>query len=169
MEALQEGLLKLDPGLLLWTIITFVILVLILWKVAWNPIINMLDARAEKIRGDIDKAEKFRVESEQLIQKHKEIVSRADEENIRIIADGKAIAEKVRVEILEKTSHEADEIAERSKREILAAKKKALNELKQEVVNISTEIASKIIMKNLNAEDQKNLINDTLNKLDVMH
>jgi F-type H+-transporting ATPase subunit b len=166
MEALKEGLLKLDPGLLLWTIITFLILVLILWKAAWKPIIAGLDSRAERLRGDIEKAEKARLEAEAILNKNKEVLDKASEETARIIADGKASAEKIRSEIIAKAGQEAKEAADRSKREIIAAKEKALGELKIEIVNIATDIASKIIVKNLKPEDQEAIVKDALRKVD---
>ncbi len=166
MDFLKEGLLKLDPGLLLWTIITFAILLLILWKAAWKPIIHALDARADRIKDSIDKAEKSAAESEELLKKHKQMIATADEEKARIIADARSSAEKVQTEILAKARRAAEEITESSKREILTAKGKALDEIRLEVVNIATDMASKIISKNLKAEDQENIVKDSLDKFD---
>ncbi len=166
MEALKEGLLKLDPGLLLWTIITFIVLVLILWKAAWKPIVAGLDSRAEKLRSDIERAEKARLEADEILNKNKEILNKANEETARIIAEGKASAEKIRADIIAKAGQEAKEAADRSKREIIAAKDKALGELKLEIVNIATDIASKIILKNLKPEDQEAIVKDALRKVD---
>ena len=165
MDALKEGLLKLDPGLLLWTIITFLVLVLILWKAAWKPIVAGLDSRAERLRGDIEKAEKARLDAEVILNKNKEILDKAKDETANIIAEGKANAEKIRAEIIAKAGQEAREIAERSKREIISAKDKALGELKLEIVNIATDIASKIIVKNLKPEDQEAIVKDALSKV----
>lgn len=162
MDALKEGLLKLDPGLLLWTIITFITLVLILWKAAWKPIIEALDGRAEKVRGDIEKAEKTRLDAEELLRQHREMLDKAKGETAKIIEDGRASAEKLRSEMLEKANQESKEIAERARKDITLAKDKALSELKVEVVNIATDIASKIIAKNLKPEDQDKIVNDTL-------
>lgn len=165
MEILKEGLLRLDPGLLLWTIITFIILLLILWKAAWRPIVNALDARAEKVRGDIDNAEKSRQEAEKVLSQHRELMSKSREESLDIIAKGKADAEKIKNEIVEKANKESREIIERARKEIELAKEKALSDMKKEIVNISTEIASKIIKKNIKPEDQKALVDEALNKI----
>jgi F-type H+-transporting ATPase subunit b len=166
MDALKEGLLKLDPGLLLWTVITFIIMLLILWKTAWKPIVNALESRAEKIKGDIDRAEKARQEAESVLNRHKEMMNKAMDESAKIISDGKANAEKIRAEIIAKANQETREIAERSKREILTAKEKALEDLKNEVANIATNIASRIIVKNLKPEDQVSIVNEVLKKTD---
>lgn len=168
MEALKEGLLKLEPGLLLWTIITFIFLVLLLWKTAWKPIIEALDARAERVRGDIEKAEKARLDSENLLKQHQEMLDRAKDETAKIISDGKASAEKIRAEVIAKASQEAKEIAERAKRDISLAKDKAVGELKGEIVNIAVDVASKIIMRSLKAEDQKDLVEEAMKKIDQL-
>ena len=165
MQAIQEGLLKVDPGLLLWTIITFVVLLLILWKTAWKPIVEALDARAEKVRSDIDQADKSRQEAEKVLAEHKELMSNAKGESAKIISQGREEAEKVRSEIIEKAQGDAKEMAERAKREISMAKEAALAELKSEIVTISTDIASKVIGKNLNPEDQNALVEEALNKI----
>ena len=166
MDALKEGLLKLDPGLMLWTIITFLVLVLILWKSAWKPIVKALDSRAQKLSGDIEKAEKARSEAELFLEKHKEMLDNAKDETAKIITEGKEDAERIRAEIIAKANLESKEIAERSKHEINLAKDKALGELKLEIVNIATEMASKIIVKNLKPEDQESIVRDALKGVD---
>jgi F-type H+-transporting ATPase subunit b len=165
MDVIKEGLLKVDPGLLLWTVITFVILLLILWKSAWKPIVEALDARSERIRGDLSNADKSRQEAEELLLKHKEMMDKAKEEALDIIGKSKIEAEKIRNEIIEKANSDARNIADSTKNEITTAKNAALAELKSEIVNISTDIASKVISKNLNPDDQKSIINETLDKL----
>ncbi len=165
MEVLKEGLLKVDPGLFLWTVITFIVLLLILWRAAWKPIIEALDARAEKVRGDIETAEKNRLEAERLIAQHKGMMDKAKDEAAKIIAEGRSDAENLKNSIIEKANSEAKDLIERARREIFMAKDKALGELKAEVVTLSTEIASKIIAKNLNPDDQKGFVEEALKKI----
>ena len=165
MDFLKEGLLRVDPGLLLWTIITFIILVLILWKTAWKPIVDALDARAEKVRFEIDNAERSRQEAEKLMAQHKLMMDNAKAEAAQIIVKGREEAEILKNEIMDKAHTEANNIADRAKKEIEIAKDKALSDIKREVVLISTEIASKILSKNINPEDQKGLVEEALNKM----
>jgi len=165
MDFLKEGLLRVDPGLLLWTIITFIILVLILWKTAWKPIVDALDARAEKVRFEIDNAERSRQEAEKLMAQHKLMMDNAKAEAAQIIVKGREEAEILKNEIMDKAHTEAKNIADRAKKEIEIAKDKALSDIKREVVLISTEIASKILSKNINPEDQKGLVEEALNKM----
>ena len=165
MEVLKEGLLKVDPGLLLWTIITFIVLLLILWKAAWKPIVEALDARSEKIRGDIEAAEKSRLEAEKLFEEHRQMMDKAKDEAQQVIADGKNDAEKLKNSIVEKANQEAKDMVERARKEITLAKDKALSDIQSEVVTLSTEIASKVIAKNLKPDDQKALVEEALEKL----
>jgi F-type H+-transporting ATPase subunit b len=165
MAVIQEGLLKVDPGLLLWTIITFAVLVLLLWKTAWRPIVDALDARAEKVRGDIENAEKAREEAEKVLATHRQEMAKARDAAADIISKGREEAEKIKAEIVEKANKDASTIVERSRKEIELAKDSALAEIKNEVVLLSTEIASKIISKNINPDDQKALVQEALNKM----
>ena len=165
MEAIQEGLLKVEPGLFLWTVITFAVLVLILWKAAWKPVVEALDARAERVRGDIENADRSRQEAEKLLAQHREMMNNAKTEAANIIADGRAEAEKMKNDIVSKATTEAKDLSDRARREIDLAKDKALAEIKAEIVTLSTDIAAKIINKNLKPEDQKALVEETLNKV----
>lgn len=165
MEVLRDGLLKVDPGLLLWTIITFIVLLLIMWRAAWRPLVDALDVRAEKVRSDIENAEKNRLESERLLAEHEKMMDKAKEEASKIIAEGKSDAEKLKDDIVARANSEAKELTERAKKEIFLAKEKALDELKAEVVVLSTEIASKIIAKNLKPDDQKSIVDEAIQKL----
>jgi len=165
MQVIKEGLLKVDPGLLLWTIITFVVLLLILWKAAWKPIVEALDARAEKVRGDIDNAEKARQDAEKVLEEHRQLMNNAKSEAAQITARGREEAEKIKNDLLDKAAAEAREITERSKKEIELARESALEEIKREIVLLSTGIASKIIEKNINPDDQRALVEEALKKI----
>jgi F-type H+-transporting ATPase subunit b len=142
MDFLKEGLLRVDPGLLLWTVITFLVMMGILWKVAWRPIVDAMDARAEKVRFEIDNAERTRQEAEKLLAQHKAMMDNSRNEAAQIIAKGREEAERMKNEIVEKASAESRTIAERAKKEIELAKDKAII-----------------------AEDQKALVEEALNKM----
>ncbi|MCL2025783.1 MAG: F0F1 ATP synthase subunit B [Leptospirales bacterium] len=168
MEFIKEGLLKVDPGLFLWTLITFLTLVLILWKAAWKPIVNALDARAEKVRSAIEDAEKAQQESEKVLAEYKTLLANSKEESAKIITRAREEGEKIENTIMEKATKEAQELLERTKRELAIAKDNALNELKDDIVLLSTEIASKIIEKNLKPEDQSSIVMETLNRIETV-
>ncbi len=107
-------------------------------------------------------AERSRQEAEKLLAQHKSMVDNAKNEAAKIMSDSREAAEKVKNEILEKATADARDLSDRTKKEIELAKDRALADIKAEAVNLSTEIAAKIINKNLNPDDQKALVEEHL-------
>ncbi len=165
MDAIKEGLLKVDPGLLLWTVITFAVLLLILWKAAWKPIVRALDSRAEKVRNDIETADRTRQKAEKVLEDNNAILGAAKGEADAIISRAREEAERIKAEILEKAGAESRALSEKVKRELQIAKENALQEIRKDIVVISTEVASRIIRKNLNPDDQKGLVEEAVSKI----
>jgi F-type H+-transporting ATPase subunit b len=165
LSAFSQGLLAVSPGLAIWTAISFLLLFLILWRFAWKPIVSALDARADRIRKDLETAASSRKEAEEMFYKHKSMIEYARDEALKIVGEGRGEAEQMKAEILEKANLEANEMIQRAKREIDLAREKAVQDIKSEIVNISTEIASKIIERNLKPEDQKALVENELTRL----
>jgi F-type H+-transporting ATPase subunit b len=165
LQAFTQGLLKVDPGLFLWTLISFGIVLLLLWKLAWKPIVSALDARAVRIHNDLETAETSRKEAEEMFHKHKAMIEYAHDEAQKIIVEGRSDAERVKNDIIEKANSEAQSIVGRAYREIDLAKEKAIEELRSEIVTLSTQIASKVIERNLTPEDQKKIVEDELSRL----
>lgn len=163
------AILDVNPGLIFWTTVTFGMVMFGLRFFAWKPISQALDARAEKIHSDLDRAESIRKEAE---EKLNEYVARLDglrAEGQDIIAEGRKDAEQLKNEILETARRESGEIRDRSLKELEHAKNKALDELYKQVVEISVAVAGQIIGKSLKAEDHKKLIEDSISKLRSMN
>ena len=114
---LAGSLLSPNPGLIFWTAITFVIVLLILKKIAWGPILNALEEREKGIQSSIDRAFQAKDESEAILRKNKELLAKADAESDRIIREGKDFAEKLRADIAEKTQAEAQKMIASAKDE----------------------------------------------------
>ena len=93
------GLLDVSPGLIFWTVITFLILLFILKKMAWKPILSSLDERENKIKESLEKAEFARTEAEKLIAENKSNLAKAEEDAQKIIAQGREYAEKLKISI----------------------------------------------------------------------
>ncbi|MCB1177147.1 MAG: F0F1 ATP synthase subunit B [Leptospiraceae bacterium] len=159
------NLLQVDPGLLIWTIITFLIVVLILKTFAWNPIIQALDARAEKIHGDIDRAEKLKAEAEATLNDYKAKVANANEEAIAIVNEAKSDATVLKNKMIQETNAEIQRIKDQSVKDIELSRLKALQDIQQNVVELSVSIASKILEKQLKAEDHANFVRAELENL----
>ena len=161
----MNPLVQLDPGLFVWTIITFMVLFFVLAKFAWKPLIKMLQEREEMIRDSLDDAEKAKAELEHLNEESEAIMTKARAEAQTILANGKAAAEKVKEDTIAKAKEQAIKIIKKNEKQIQIEKDKAIADIKQEVVNLSLSVAKKLINKNLNDADNKSLIEETLKKV----
>ncbi|MFZ5630596.1 MAG: F0F1 ATP synthase subunit B [Spirochaetota bacterium] len=158
-------LLKVSPGLVFWTAVTFILVLIVLWLFAWKPIIQGLDARNDKIQEDLDNSRKLREQAESLMADYKKHLDAAKDQALGIIDEGKRDAESIRHRILEDAKKEAEEIHNRAVGEISQAKAKAIKELEKEVVDLSVAIISKILSRDVSKEDHRNIILKELDQL----
>ncbi len=166
---MNNPLVQPDPGLFIWTILTFLVLLFMLRKFAWKPLLSMLEKREEMIRKSLDDAEQAKLELERLSQESQEIVDKARTEAQNIVSDGKSTAEKVKEDILRTARDKADMIVEDAKKQIKSEKDKAIGEIKSEVVNLSLQIANKLIGKNITKSDNQTLIEKSLKEINLKH
>ncbi len=162
---MNNPLVQLDPGLFVWTILTFLLLVFILAKFAWKPLLKMLQDREDMVRSSLEDAEKAKSELERLNEESEAIMAKARSEAQSILADGKAAAEKVKDDIIAKSKEQANKIREDAGNQIQVEKDKAISEIKKEVVNLTLSVAEKLIQKNLSDADNKSLIEKSLKKV----
>ena len=162
---MNNPLVQLDPGLFVWTILTFLLLVFVLAKFAWKPLLKMLQDREDMIRSSLEDAEKAKSELERLNEESEAIMAKARSEAQSILADGKAIADKVKDDIIAKSKEQANKIREDAGNQIQVEKDKAISEIKKEVVNLTLSVAEKLIQKNLSDADNKSLIEESLKKV----
>ena len=161
----MEKWLSFDPGLFMWTIVTFLIVLTILkWK-AWGPLMNALDKRAEDINNALLVADRAKEDAEKASQDYEELVQKAHAEAQQIIADSKAAGERVKNDIESVARENAEEMIGKAKTQIEAESQKAIQEIKSSVVELSIEAAEKIIEKNLDSEDNRKLVNQTLDSM----
>ena len=162
---MNNPLVQLDPGLFVWTILTFLLLVFVLAKFAWKPLLKMLQDREDMVRSSLEDAEKAKSELERLNEESEAIMAKARSEAQSILADGKAVAEKVKDDIIAKSKEQANKIREDAGNQIQVEKDKAISEIKKEVVNLTLSVAEKLIQKNLSDADNKSLIEESLKKV----
>jgi F-type H+-transporting ATPase subunit b len=162
---MNNPLVQVDPGLFIWTIVTFLVLLTLLARFAWRPLLQALEARQETIRKSLADAEKARVELERLNQESEAIVRQARVEAESIIVASRADAERLRGELRDKARTEADGIVKNAERQIQLETARAIQQIRHEAADLSVAIASKIIQKNLTREDNDKLIQDALNQL----
>jgi len=163
----DNPLVQPDPGLFLWTILTFLVLLGLLTKFAWKPLLAILDRREEIIRQSLDDAEKAKHELQRLQQESKEILSKARVEAQSILAKTRSEAEKLKGEIRQKAKAQADSILRDAEKQIQVETEKAIAMLKSDVVDLSLVVASKLIKRNLSKEDNQSLIEESLKQFEA--
>ena len=161
---MNNPLVQLDPGLYVWTILTFLLLFFLLTKFAWKPLLKALAEREEKIRSSLEKADEAQQKLERLGAEGEEIIGKARAEAQSIVSDGKKASEKVRGEIETKAKEKANTIVAQAEKQITAEKEQAISDIRGEVAALSIQIAGKLIRKNLSKKDNMTLIKESLDK-----
>jgi len=154
-----------DPGLFIWTVITFLIVLGILrWK-AWAPLMEALDNRAQQIEDSLEKAKKITAETEQQAEKNEEILNTARKEAQKIIGGAREAGDKLRQKLESNGKEQYNSMLDKAKEQIDTEKQKALKEIKTTVVDIALKASEKVIQRNLNTEDNKKMIQQTVDQL----
>ena len=153
MELLTPG-----TGLIIWQLIVFLLLFFLLTKLAWKPIINSLKERERSIQDALDTAEKARLEMSRLKSDNENLLKQAREEREKILRDARDASARIKDEAQSDAKKSADRIVEEARLAINNEKNAALKEVKAVVANLSLDIASKILRKNLSDDKaQKDL------------
>jgi len=161
----KPTLLSVNPGLIIWQILIFVILLFILKKIAWKPLLTALHTREQSIRDSIDQAEKLKLESEALIAENKKMLSQANAQSMKIINDAKETANKMRDEMMLKAQDDSRKLIEQAKSEIKQEKESAMSDLRNEVSELAIKAAEKILKENLDESKQKKIVNDFISQI----
>ncbi|RSL29683.1 ATP synthase F0 subunit B [Salibacterium salarium] len=147
-------------GDVVFSIVTFVILMLVLRKFAWGPIMNMMKQREEHVASEIETAEKNRQDAEKYVEEQRQELERAKDEAQSIIENAKKTSEKQGEDIIAQSRAEAERMKENALADIAREKEQAVAELREQVGSLSVMIASKIIEKELDEKEQEQLIED---------
>jgi F-type H+-transporting ATPase subunit b len=166
---MDNPLVQTDPGLFIWTIVTFLVLLGLLAKFAWRPLLEALDTRQNAIRKSLDDAQQARQELERLNAESAQIIARSRQEADAIITQSRADGDRLREEMRQKARAEADLIVKNAERQIQLETSRALQQIRHEAVELSVMIASKIIQRNLTREDNERLIDEALRQVQSRH
>ena len=162
---LAAGIMELNPGLTLWVAITFLVLILVLAKVAWGPIVKMLDERERTIRDAIDQAKKERAEAEKLLAQQKDSLAQARREAAELAKKNQQEVEALRAELTAKARKEADELVAAARRTIEEETRKASADLKAQVADLAVGAATRIVKSSLDEKAQRALVEEYLREL----
>jgi len=163
---MNNPLVQPDPGLFIWTILTFLVLVALLGKFAWRPLLEALDSRQLAIRKALDDAQQAKQELERLEQESAQIIRKARADAEAIITQSRADGDRLREELRQKAKAEAEGIMRNAERQIQLETGRALQQIRSEAVDLSVMIASKIIQRNISKEDNERLIADALQQVE---
>ena len=155
-------MLEVHGGLLAWTVLTFVLLLVVLKKVAWGPILDALDARENEIKDALNAAEKAREEAERVSSDYEDSIRKAQAEAQQIISDAKTAGEKIKLDLETIANEKADEIIEKAKAQIDTERVRVISEIKTVAIEISLSAAAKVIEKNLDSDDNRKLVKEAL-------
>ena len=163
----MNPLVQPDPGLFIWTIVTFLVLLALLAKFAWRPLLEALEKRQGEIRKSLDDAQRARHELEQIQRESQKILAAARTEAESILTSTRSDAERLREELKQKARTEAANMVKSAEKQIEMETARALQQIRQEAVDLSVAIASKLIRRNLTKEDNARLIDETIGQLDT--
>lgn len=161
----KMDLITPDFGLLFWTGLVFVLLLFLLTKFAWKPILGAVNEREKKISEALDLAERTKAEMKQLAAQNQQLLAEAAKEREGILKAAREASDKMVSEAREKASAESAKLLEQARETIHNEKMRAVTEIKNEVGKLSIEIAEKLLRENLRDESKQNesiarLLND---------
>lgn len=163
MELVTPGI-----GLIVWSTIIFGLLLILLKKFAWKPILNAVKAREERIKGALESAEEVKLEMEKLKADNEEILKEARNERNKLLSEARDIKEKMIVDAKTLANDEAKKIIETARLNIQSEKDAAISDLKKQVAFLSVDIAEKILQIKLKeSKEQKQLIDKYLDKISI--
>jgi F-type H+-transporting ATPase subunit b len=162
----SNALIKVTPGLMIWTIVSFLITLFVLKRYAFGPVQNMIDARRERIRNAINEADRAREEARNLLEEHKQLIGRARQEAEEILAEARRIGDAQRERVREEADADRQRRLEETQRQIEQATQTAIGQIREEVGRLSVIAAEKITRKTLTDADQQRLIDEALAEID---
>lgn len=165
----DEGLnplVRVVPGLMIWTLLAFVVAMLVLRKYAWPQITRILDQRQTQIEDSIDAAERTRQEADQLLAEYRERLAEARNQADEIVAKAERAGEVAEREALDAAKEKREDLLEQTRRDIQAETQRAIQEIRREVADLTVLATEKVTKKTLSPDDQKRLVEEALAELD---
>jgi F-type H+-transporting ATPase subunit b len=161
-----SDLIKVVPGLMIWTLISFAITLFVLWRYAFGPIQRVIDERRKRIRESIEEAERARAEARKLLEEHRSLIGQARGQAEEILSEARHVAEAQRRRVKEETEADRQRRLEETKRQIEAETHRALTQIRAEVAELTLVAASKVTGKVLDDKDHRRLIDEAISELD---
>ena len=161
----MELLFDINPGLILWTIISFLVLLMVLGKFAWKPILKMLGQREDQIRSALEQASRARTEAAEMMKQNEKNLARAEEEYQKMMREGRILAEKLKEEIIAKAKQQAHLELQHASEEIQRSVDAAKLQLRTEVADLAIKATEKILEETLDEKRYKKLVDSVIHQL----
>jgi F-type H+-transporting ATPase subunit b len=168
-EHAAKGPLTVEFGLMFWTLVVFVALLVILRKFAWPALLGAVEAREKALEEQLAEAERNRAEAAKLLAQHEKLIIEGKAQAHALLVEARSLAEKERALALEKTRQEQEDLLERARRDLAAERDRAVTELRREAVDLSLAAASKLIEKRLDSDTDRKLVQEYLAGVDGKH
>ncbi|MDA0986578.1 MAG: F0F1 ATP synthase subunit B [Bacteroidetes bacterium] len=158
-------MLDVNPGLIIWTIVSFTILVFVLKKIAWKPIVSALLEREESIRNALTHADEARVKTEKILEEQKILLNDANDKTMKIIHEGRLVAEQTKIEIVTQANQSAKNMLDVARDQIGREKEAALSQIRDEVAKLAILTTEKMLDEVLDEKRKEELINKSMKNL----
>jgi F-type H+-transporting ATPase subunit b len=159
-------LISVTPGLMIWTVVCFLITLFVLQRYAFGPIQRMIDERRERICRSLEEAEEARAEARQILEEHRKLIGQARGDAEKILAEARRVADAQRERVKEETEADRQRRLEETRRQIEAETQRALGQIRAEVAELTLVAASKVTGKVLDDSDHRRLIDEAISELD---
>jgi F-type H+-transporting ATPase subunit b len=154
-----------DTGLMVWTLVIFVVLMFVLSRYAFGPLTRAVEARERSLQEALDAARADREAAAKLLQEHQTRIEAARDDAQKLIAEGRSVAEKMRADMLEQTRKEQQDMLDRARREIDREKEKAIVQLRREAIDLALAGASKVVEQNLESQRNRQIVESYLTSI----
>jgi F-type H+-transporting ATPase subunit b len=165
-EENSNFLVSPDVGLMIWTLLAFLVAFFILRKYAFPRISEALERRQRLIEESIDTAERTKQEAEQLLAEYRERLKEARVQAEEIVIRARKAAEQHEREAVEKAKESREDLLQQTRRDIEAETRRAIQEIRREVADLTVAATEKVTRKTLTEEDQRRLVEEALTELD---
>jgi F-type H+-transporting ATPase subunit b len=166
MPLATNPLIQVTPGLMIWTIVCFLITLFVLKRYAFGPIQKAIDERRERIRASLDEADRAPAEARRLLEEHRALISRAQTDAEQILSEARRVADANERRMREELEEDRQRRLEETRKQIEAETRRALEQIRLEVVELSLLAATKVTRKSLDDADHKRLIEEAVGELD---
>ena len=163
---LLAGIMDPEPGLAIWTFITFVLLLVILKKLAWGPILENLDKREGAIRDSLAAAEKAAASAQSSLEEQGRILNEARRQAQELLAEGRANAERAREELMARARGESERLVEAGRQAIEQEKRAAINEIRKTAVDLALAASSKLLRAQVDDAKNRELVQGYVRELE---